>query len=401
MYWFFECWLEERAGDNGFTLIPESDKSKKLTYKPLLEHGDNTILIKGIADLRLETPDKYHIIDFKTGNSDKSQLVFYELYYYLIDKPELADKMQSSICNILERYAETTGSDDKKRQKLKQDLIDALDTIKQEGFGLPSKVSDRKRHMKLTRELISTIWTEEQRMYKFQNSIVTASAGTGKTFRLSVEFISLILNFYGSTDMQPDNILVLTFTRKATAEIRERIISHIDLLLTSDHEFASDDKLKEKQSLISSIRKINPGLPETELTPVEEGKLISLRQIFAADKQQLRVMTIDAYINSIFRNLVRPLRSLDSFEIDLNTADKHLADILNSLMSPRIKNRIDKLLQRKIRPSLDQYKDFIISLIKQRWTYYQIKNKLQLDTKHSLQAYLVEDKSPDASKMNS
>jgi hypothetical protein len=38
-------------------------------------------------------------------------------------------------------------------------------------------------------------------------------------------------------------------------------------------------------------------------------------------------MTIDAYINSIFRNLVRPLRSLDSFEIDLNTADKHLADI--------------------------------------------------------------------------
>ncbi len=235
-------------------------------------------------------------------------------------------------------------------------------------------------------------------MYKFQNSIVTASAGTGKTFRLSVEFISLILNYYGSTDMQPDNILVLTFTRKATAEIRERIISHIDLLLTSDHEFASDDKLKEKQSLISSIRKINPGLPETELTPVEEGKLISLRQIFAADKQQLRVMTIDAYINSIFRNLVRPLRSLDSFEIDLNTADKHLADILNSLMSPRIKNRIDKLLQRKIRPSLDQYKDFIISLIKQRWTYYLIKNKLQLDTKHSLQAYLVEDKSPDAFK---
>ncbi len=151
MYWFFDSWLEERAGDNGFTLIPESDKSKKLAYKPLLEHGDNTILIKGIADLRLETPDKYHIIDFKTGNSDKSQLVFYELYYYLIEKPELADKMQSTICNILERYAETTGSDDKKRQKLKQDLIDALDTIKQEGFGLPSKVSDRKRHMKLTR----------------------------------------------------------------------------------------------------------------------------------------------------------------------------------------------------------------------------------------------------------
>lgn len=237
-------------------------------------------------------------------------------------------------------------------------------------------------------------------MYKFKNSIVTASAGTGKTYRLSVEFISLILNYYGSTDMQPDNILVLTFTRKATAEIRERIISHIDLLLISDHKLATDEQVKSKHSLITSIRKINPDpeLPADELTPTEEGKLLSLRQIFAADKQQLRVMTIDAYINSIFRNLVRPLRSLDSFEIDLNTADKHLADILNSLMSPRIKNRIDKLLQRKIRPSLDQYKDFIISLIKRRWTYYLIKNRLLLDTQRSLQAYLVQDKSPDTFK---
>jgi ATP-dependent exoDNAse (exonuclease V) beta subunit len=44
-------------------------------------------MIKGIADLRLETPDKYHIIDFKTGNHDARQMVFYELYYYLLDEP--------------------------------------------------------------------------------------------------------------------------------------------------------------------------------------------------------------------------------------------------------------------------------------------------------------------------
>ena len=54
------------------------------------------------------------------------------------------------------------------------------------------------------------------------NKILKASAGTGKTYRLSLEYINAVLN---GTDFR--NIVVMTFTRKATAEIRERIIEHL------------------------------------------------------------------------------------------------------------------------------------------------------------------------------
>lgn len=157
MYWFFDSWLQERVGKNGFTLLPESERAQELRYKPYLQHGDNSIMIKGIADLRLETPDKYHIIDFKTGNHDARQMVFYELYYYLLDEPLLADKMQSTICRILDRDAETIKTEDKMRQKLSQALVDTLDTIKLDGFGLPASTTDRLRHKQLSRADLYTM----------------------------------------------------------------------------------------------------------------------------------------------------------------------------------------------------------------------------------------------------
>src|SRR6056297_3533974 len=54
------------------------------------------------------------------------------------------------------------------------------------------------------------------------NKILKASAGTGKTYRLSLEYINAVLD---GTDFR--NIVVMTFTRKATAEIRDRIIKHL------------------------------------------------------------------------------------------------------------------------------------------------------------------------------
>lgn len=57
---------------------------------------------------------------------------------------------------------------------------------------------------------------------KFPPQVIQASAGTGKTYRLTNRYISLL--FAG---LSPDRILATTFTRKAAGEILERVFRRI------------------------------------------------------------------------------------------------------------------------------------------------------------------------------
>ena len=231
-------------------------------------------------------------------------------------------------------------------------------------------------------------------MERYSNRIITASAGTGKTYRLSVEFISILITYFVDyPDFRIDNILVLTFTRKATAEIRERIFETLTTLLDKGEKLA-----KDRAGLILALNKCNPALklnPEA-LDERSYNKLLSAYKLISADKQLLKVMTIDSYIGAIFRNLVRPLRSIDSFEIDTDAARKRISQILASLMTDRLKHKVDKLLRRKINPSLDEYSSFFISLIERRWFYYLINKRFTPEPGKGLQAYLHSEGDPGA-----
>ena len=58
--------------------------------------------------------------------------------------------------------------------------------------------------------------------------ILKASAGSGKTFSLAKEYISLLL---GSGDPYAyRHILAVTFTNKATDEMKQRILKELDVL---------------------------------------------------------------------------------------------------------------------------------------------------------------------------
>jgi ATP-dependent exoDNAse (exonuclease V) beta subunit len=52
-----------------------------------------------------------------------------------------------------------------------------------------------------------------------RSKVIRASAGTGKTYRLSIEI--LVLLFSG---VEVGEVFSITFTRKAAAEIRDRVI---------------------------------------------------------------------------------------------------------------------------------------------------------------------------------
>ena len=55
-----------------------------------------------------------------------------------------------------------------------------------------------------------------------QNVVLEASAGTGKTRVLVERYVNLLL-----AGVDPDNILAITFTRKAAAEMRQRIVERL------------------------------------------------------------------------------------------------------------------------------------------------------------------------------
>jgi exodeoxyribonuclease V beta subunit len=109
-----------------------------------------------------------------------------------------------------------------------------------------------------------------------------ASAGTGKTFALSVRYLSLL--FLGES---PNSILAITFTNKATAEMRERILSD---LLSLPHQ-----ENPKMQTILSEISL------QTSLSPQEilsRQKEVLERFLSATN----HITTLDSFFGAILRS---------------------------------------------------------------------------------------------------
>src|SRR5512133_4197775 len=63
-----------------------------------------------------------------------------------------------------------------------------------------------------------------------QSLVVSASAGSGKTFTLTV----LVTANLGRGDIRPSEILATTFSEAAAADLRERLLRPLDLLAALD-----------------------------------------------------------------------------------------------------------------------------------------------------------------------
>ncbi len=66
------------------------------------------------------------------------------------------------------------------------------------------------------------------------HAVIEASAGTGKTFLIEHLVVDLLLH----TEVTIDQILVVTFTEKATAELKTRIRAMLSRLLAADRDMA-------------------------------------------------------------------------------------------------------------------------------------------------------------------
>ena len=131
-------------------------------------------------------------------------------------------------------------------------------------------------------------------------TVYKASAGSGKTFTLATEYIRLLVE----NPQSYHNILAVTFTNKATEEMKMRILSQLygiwKELPESDNYLAN---IQERTGLEPRIIRERSGMALSNLTH---------------NYNYFRVETIDTFFQSVLRNMARELDLTTNLRIGLN-----------------------------------------------------------------------------------
>ncbi len=131
-------------------------------------------------------------------------------------------------------------------------------------------------------------------------TVYKASAGSGKTFTLAVEYIKLLVQ----NPLCYRNILAVTFTNKATEEMKMRILSQL---------YGISQQLPDSKDYLEKIVE-KTGLSEVQVCQ-RAGEALRL---LLHNYNYFRVETIDTFFQSVLRNLARELDLTANLRIGLN-----------------------------------------------------------------------------------
>ena len=221
-------------------------------------------------------------------------------------------------------------------------------------------------------------------MNKIKNLVLKASAGTGKTYRLSLEYIVALCKKGDIEPIDYKNILVMTFTRKATAEIKEGILNKLSEFMEiyeisknselpiieaiSNSKLIDDKKKNNYLNLIESIKNIEPNLV------IDNNLLENLSKVYKEiikNKEKLKVYTIDAFFNIIFKNIVTNLMKIKSYTmLDEEDNFSYYKKVLENIFSNnRLFNDFKNFFTENSEKNIDNYISIIQRLISSRWKY--------------------------------
>lgn len=197
--------------------------------------------------------------------------------------------------------------------------------------------------------------------------VLKASAGTGKTYRLSLEYIASLLRGESYRD-----ILVMTFTKKATAEIKERIIDFLEKIVKGEGE-----------DIIENILKLHEGLI------IDKKKIEKIYKEISSNRDRVKIYTIDGFINSLFKNVVAPYLNVLNYDIIDDTEND---EILNKCLEKIIENKKEfsvfkEFFEKNTERNIENYLSSIKNLISDRWKMLIIDSK-----ENSEQKFEIEDK---------
>lgn len=147
-----------------------------------------------------------------------------------------------------------------------------------------------------------------------------ASAGSGKTFQLTLRYLSLL--FHGAN---PGEILALTFTKKAASEMKDRIRTALEVLV-------AEDESRHCALLMEELHK--SGLPTSRIK--SEKNRIYARFL----DSDLKIMTIDAFLGQILRKFCWYAGVRHTFEIKNDQSGKIERQYLHALTDREMESLI-------------------------------------------------------------
>ncbi|HUH72780.1 MAG TPA: UvrD-helicase domain-containing protein [Chitinophagales bacterium] len=150
-----------------------------------------------------------------------------------------------------------------------------------------------------------------------------ASAGSGKTFTLAKTYLQIVLNFEHEQFCYYDRILAVTFTNKATEEMKSRILK----FLTEISEIQSEEECKKSDIAQALLLEY----PHWTFEKLAWKAKVALSKILH-DYSQFSIMTIDKFFNRIVKAFLFELKLQNAANVSLDT-QKALDEAMEEMLS--------------------------------------------------------------------
>ena len=147
--------------------------------------------------------------------------------------------------------------------------------------------------------------------------ISTASAGAGKTYQLAYKYVSDVIErpwFYR-------HILAVTFTNKATEEMKSRILGEINALACGEQTPYLKDLLRD--------------FPQFDARDIRD-RAAEARSLILHDYSRFTVLTIDKFFQRIIRAFLKELNLDLNYNIEIETdtvLDRSVDQLIESISS--------------------------------------------------------------------
>ncbi len=169
-------------------------------------------------------------------------------------------------------------------------------------------------------------------------TVYTASAGSGKTYTLAAEYIACLLP---PEERGHRAVLAVTFTNKATGEMKQRILQYLYALSQGQEE-----------AFLNKVCEINPAVRRLD---VKARAAEVLRQLLH-DYDHFHVQTIDSFFQSLLSNLAHELGLAAHLHVDLDdkgVTHQAVEDLLASLnrgdeADARLLRRVRRYIERRV-----------------------------------------------------